>query len=131
VALGANDTQSVKALLDAESYRGPSLVIAYAHCIAHGIEMHHGLQQQKRAVSCGHWPLFRYDPRKRAEAGGPAFVFDSKPPAGPFAGYADGQTRYRLLREPGHDAMAAAIDADIRDRWQLYQSFAAGLQPPA
>ena len=129
VALGANDTQSVKALLDAESYRGPSLVIAYAHCIAHGIEMHHGLQQQRSAVSCGHWPLFRYDPRKRAQAGGPAFVFDSKPPAGPFASYSDGQTRYRLLREPGHDAMAAAIDADIRARWQLYQSVAAGLQP--
>jgi pyruvate-ferredoxin/flavodoxin oxidoreductase len=129
VALGANDTQTVKALLDAESYRGPSLVIAYAHCIAHGLEMCHGLQQQHLAVACGHWPLFRYDPRRRSEPGAHPFVFDSRPPARPFAEYADGETRYRLLHAPDAAAMAEAVDADIESRWRMYQAFAGAMEP--
>ena len=63
VAMGANDTQTVKAFLEAESYPGTSLIIAYSHCIAHGIDMSKGMNQQKLAVRSGHWPLYRYDPR--------------------------------------------------------------------
>ena len=87
VAWGANDTQTVRAFLEAESYHGPSLIIGYAHCIAHGIDVKNGLAQQGKAVASGHWPLFRFDPRlaardrlclrgdplSRAEADGPRY----------------------------------------------------------
>ena len=62
VALGAKDAQTVKAFIDAEAYPGPSLIIAYSHCIAHGIDMSKGMDQQYRAVASGYWPLIRYDP---------------------------------------------------------------------
>jgi len=79
VAFGANDTQTVRAFLEAESYPGPSLIIGYAHCIAHGIEVRDGLRQQANAVASGHWPLFRFDPRLAAEQPFP-LTLDSKPP---------------------------------------------------
>jgi pyruvate-ferredoxin/flavodoxin oxidoreductase len=125
VALGANDTQTVKALLEAESYAGPSLIIAYAHCIAHGIDIKDGLLQQSRAVASGHWPLFRYDPR----AAGSSFplTLDSKPPKIPFENYAYQETRYNVLKR--HDPEAAAVLAreaqqEIDRRWRLYEQLA-------
>jgi pyruvate-ferredoxin/flavodoxin oxidoreductase len=92
--------------------------------------MCHGLHQQQLAVACGHWPLFRYDPRRRSEPGGHPFVFDSRPPARPFAEYAEGETRYRLLHAPDAAAMAEAVDADIQSRWRMYQAFAGAMEPP-
>jgi pyruvate-ferredoxin/flavodoxin oxidoreductase len=126
VAFGANDTQTVRALLEAESYPGPSLVIGYAHCIAHGIEIKDGLGQQAKAVASGHWPLFRFDPR---QAAGHAFplTLDSKAPKIPFADYAYEETRYRVLRTMDPEAAAAlAVEAqhDIDARWGLYESLA-------
>ena len=78
VALGASDTQTVKAFLEAEAYDSPALIIAYAHCIAHGIDMAHGLDQQKAAVQSAYWPLFRYNP-EFAAGGKNAFQLDSRP----------------------------------------------------
>jgi pyruvate-ferredoxin/flavodoxin oxidoreductase len=123
VALGANDTQTVKAFLEAESYDGPSLIIAYAHCIAHGVDMSQGLQQQSRAVASGHWPLFRYDPRRAAQ-GAPPFVLDSKAPSLEFKEFAAAETRFRRLTDPDAAALTAAAQQDIADRWQVYQAFA-------
>ena len=123
VALGGNDTQTVRAFLEAESYPGPSLVIAYAHCIAHGIDVRTGLAQQTRAVTSGHWPLFRFDPRARTDSGFP-LVMDSRPPKIPFADYAAGQTRYGVLRSLDPAASARLWEDaqhDIDARWALYE----------
>ena len=124
VAFGANDTQTVRAFLEAESYPGPSLIIGYAHCIAHGIDVKDGLAQQAKAVASGHWPLFRFDPRRVGEQPFP-LMLDSKAPSIPFADYAYGETRYRALRTLNPDAaqrLGAAAQADIDARWALYQT---------
>jgi pyruvate-ferredoxin/flavodoxin oxidoreductase len=126
VAFGANDTQTVRAFLEAESYSGPSLVIGYAHCIAHGIDISHGLSQQRKAVASGHWPLFRFDPR-HADHGGFPLTLDSKGPAIPFTEYAYEETRYRSLKTIDPEAaVRLAIDAghDIEARWKLYEKLA-------
>jgi len=94
VALGANDTQLVKALIEAEKYDGPSLIIAYSHCIAHGINMKYGLKQQKLAVDSGYWPLFRFNP-DAAKRGENPFRLDSKAPKIPLEDYVYNETRYK------------------------------------
>src|SRR2546430_11724046 len=81
VAIGADNRQAIRALAEAESHRGPSLVIAYSQCIAHGIDMSKGMTHQREAVGCGYWPLYRFDPR-RAEAGEHPYVLASSPPKG-------------------------------------------------
>ncbi len=98
VAMGADPRQTLVALREAEAYDGPSLVIAYSHCIAHGIDMRDGLDQQHRAVDCGHWPLVRYDPAAR-DAGRNPFVLDSHRPRIPFVDYAYRELRYRMLSQ--------------------------------
>jgi pyruvate-ferredoxin/flavodoxin oxidoreductase len=126
VAFGANDTQTVRAFLEAEAYPGPSLIIGYAHCIAHGIELRDGLRQQARAVASGHWPLFRFDPRRAAEQAFP-LTLDSKPPKISFGDYAYEETRYRVLRSVDPErARLLAVEAqhDIDARWALYESLA-------
>ncbi|HEX2444840.1 MAG TPA: pyruvate:ferredoxin (flavodoxin) oxidoreductase [Vicinamibacterales bacterium] len=126
VALGANDTLTVKAILEAESYDGPSLVIAYAHCIAHGIEISKGLQQQARAVECGHWPLYRFDPRAAAEGRSP-LTLDSRPPKISFTDYAYEETRYRMLKAldaPTAERLAAEAQRDVSFRRKLYEQLA-------
>jgi pyruvate-ferredoxin/flavodoxin oxidoreductase len=131
VAMGANDNQTVKALVEAESYDGPSLVIAYAHCIAHGIEMSKGLQQQKRAVACGHWPLLRFDPRRAARGENP-LQLDSKAPSIPFEEYAYAETRYRSLKHLDPDAareLAQMAQQDVKLKWRLYERLAAAYAP--
>ena len=97
VAMGADPHQTLTALREAEAYDGPSLVIAYSHCIAHGIEMSKGLDQQYRAVASGHWPLVRYDPAVRASGGNP-FQLDSPRPRIPLEDYVYNELRYRMLR---------------------------------
>lgn len=128
IAMGANDTQTLKAFREAESYRGPSLIIAYSHCIAHGINMTKGLLQQKRAVESGHWPLYRFDPRL-AEAGQNPFQLDSAPPSLPLEEYYYSETRYSVLKQTDPATAARLIKEakhDIQNQWQALQDMAAG-----
>jgi len=97
VAFGANPSQTVKAFMEAEAYDGPSIIIAYSHCIAHGINMTTGVDQQKKAVGCGHFTLSRYNPDLVQEGKNP-LVLDSKAPKGTFSEYAYSENRYRSLK---------------------------------
>ena len=108
VAMGANDAQTVKAFLEAEAYDGPSLIIAYSHCIAHGIDMTKGLDQQKLAVDSGHWPLYRYNPRLEAQGKNP-LQLDSSAPKVPLKDYAYNETRYKMLTQSNPTAAEALI----------------------
>ncbi len=96
VAFGAKDTQTVRAFLEAESYDGPSIIIAYSHCIAHGYNLADGLEHQKMAVDSGAWPLYRFDPRRTAMGENP-LKLDSKAPKISFEEYALSETRFRML----------------------------------
>ncbi len=98
VAMGANENQLIKAFQEAESYDGPSIVIAYSHCIAHGIDMSKGLHQQKLATETGYWPVYRFDPRLKDEGKNP-LQLDSKPPKKPLRDYIYNEQRYRLLTQ--------------------------------
>ncbi len=125
-AIGANPNQTAKAFVEAESYDGPSLIIAYTHCIAHGINMSLGLEEQKRAVACGHWPLYRFDPRLTAEGKNP-LQLDSKPPTLDFAEYAYGENRYRSLKQIKPEVAAELMEkasADAARRYSLLQKLA-------
>ena len=127
VAMGANPNQTVKAFAEAGSYDGPSLIIAYSHCIAHGINMTAGLGEQKKAVNSGHWILFRYDPRL-AEQGKNPLQIDSKEPSIPFADYAYSENRYKVLTKikPEHAAdLIKLAQADVERQQKMYRSFAA------
>jgi pyruvate-ferredoxin/flavodoxin oxidoreductase len=126
VAFGANDTQTVRAFLEAEAYDGPSLIIAYAHCIAHGIDIKNGLVQQGRAVNSGHWPLYRFDPRL-AKNGGFPLMLDSKQPKISFADYAYQETRYKVLRsmdKAAAERLAGEAQQEVSARWKLYEQLA-------
>ncbi len=96
IAMGSNDGQTMKAFVEADAYNGPSLIIAYSHCIAHGYDLVHGLDQQKLAVTSGHWPLFRYNPTLAKDGKNP-FVLDSKAPSIPLEQYIYNETRYTML----------------------------------
>ncbi|MFL6110577.1 MAG: pyruvate:ferredoxin (flavodoxin) oxidoreductase, partial [Catenulispora sp.] len=113
-------------LREAEAYDGPSLVIAYSHCIAHGIDMRDGMGQQRRAVASGYWPLMRYDPVLRA-AGGNPFLLDSPRPRTPLSDYTERELRFRQLRgtDPEQAARLAALAQEAVDqRWQVYEEMA-------
>ena len=99
-----------KAFLEAEAYDGPSLIIAYSHCIAHGYDLRYGLEQQKKAVLSGHWPLFRFDPRAVTDAHS-GLTLDSKPPSLPLEEYLYNETRYRMLTQSRPDGSASAARA--------------------
>jgi pyruvate-ferredoxin/flavodoxin oxidoreductase len=126
VAMGADPQQTLRALREAEAYDGPSLVIAYSHCIAHGIEMRDGLDQQHRAVASGYWPLVRYDPVVRASGGNP-FLLDSARPRIPLADYTDRELRYRTLANT-HPAEAERLhglaEHAVALRWEVYEEMA-------
>jgi pyruvate-ferredoxin/flavodoxin oxidoreductase len=127
VAMGANDQQTLRAFLEAESYDGPSLIIAYSHCIAHGFDMARGLDQQKLAVQSGHWPIYRYDPRL-AEKGQNPLVIDSKEPSVPLSQYAYNETRYKMLTQMNEDRaeeLMREAQQEAKARWTLYQQMAA------
>ncbi len=126
VAMGANDAQTVKAFLEAESYDGPSIIIAYSHCIAHGINMTLGMQNQKAAVNCGYWPLYRYDPRLTSEGKNP-LVLDSKAPKIPLKEYAYNETRYKMLALSQPEEAKRLLELaqkDVVNRFQFYQQLA-------
>ncbi len=127
LAMGASDTQTVKAFIEAESYDGPSILIAYSHCIAHGIEMVNGLNQQKLAVESGYWPLYRFDPRRTEEGKNP-FQLDSKAPALALKEYIYTEGRYQMLVRSDPEAAAILLEAaqkDVKDRWATYERMAA------
>ncbi len=120
VAFGAKDSQTVKAFIEAESYPGPSLIIAYSHCIAHGYGLEEALDHQQLAVESGFWPLFRYDPRRREQGKAP-LVLDSRDPKRPFSDYAMREARFRMLFKTNPDNAEALLDAaqaDIEEHWK-------------
>jgi pyruvate-ferredoxin/flavodoxin oxidoreductase len=126
VALGADPQQTLRALREAEAYTGPALVIAYAHCIAHGYEMRDGLDQQYRAVASGHWPLIRYDPMARAGGGNP-FLLDSPRPRLRLADYRKRELRFQALANadpPEAERLLALAQAAADQRWQAYEELA-------
>jgi pyruvate-ferredoxin/flavodoxin oxidoreductase len=126
VALGASDTQTVKAFLEAEAYDGPALIIAYSHCIAHGYDLVHGLDQQKAAVQSAYWPLFRYNP-VLAGAGKNPFQLDSRPPSMPLEKYIYNEGRYTMLVHSAPEAAALLLteaQKDVNLRWKMYEHWA-------
>ena len=123
VAIGANDTQAIKAFIEAEAYKGPSLIIAYRHCIAHGYELFHGMDQQKKAVLSGYWPLMRYNPDLRKQGKNP-LQLDSGRPSIPLEDYINNETRYRMLGRSDSDAAKKLLELarqDILARWHFYE----------
>jgi len=127
VAMGSSDQQTLKALLEADAYNGPSLVIAYSHCIAHGIDMRKGLDQQKLAVNAGVWPLYRFNPALADEGKNP-LVLDSKDPSISVKEYAYNETRYRMLvqsDEARAELLMAEAEDDAKRRINMYKQLAA------
>ncbi|HEX6268964.1 MAG TPA: pyruvate:ferredoxin (flavodoxin) oxidoreductase [Anaerolineales bacterium] len=127
IAMGANDQQTLRAFLEAEAYDGPSLIIAYSTCIAHGFDMAKGLEQQKLAVQSGHWPMYRYDPRL-AKKGQNPLIIESKEPTIPISQYAYNETRYKMLTqmdEERAEQLMQEAQHDAKSRWTLYQQMAA------
>lgn len=126
VAFGANDSQTVKAFLEAEAFDGPSLIIAYSHCIAHGYDLIHGLEQQKAAVASGYFPLFRYDPRLAGE-GKAALQLDSKAPSISLDKFESAEGRFSMLQQQNPQAAAELLkraQADVLARWKMYEHLA-------
>jgi pyruvate-ferredoxin/flavodoxin oxidoreductase len=126
VAMGANPQQTLLAFREAEAYPGPSLILAYSHCIAHGIDMKLGMRQQDLAAATGYWPLFRYDPAMRAIGENP-FRLDSPRPTLKFRDYAYNEIRYRTLAQARPEEAAqllAAAQAAVDEKYRLYEEMA-------
>ena len=126
VAYGAKDVQTLKTFLEAESYDGPSLIICYSPCIAHGIDLSNNLRQQDLAVASGHWPLFRYDPRK-AEQGENPLHMDSKEPSIPYRDFVSTETRFSVLQRTHPDAAERFLriaQKQVKSRFFLYEQLA-------
>ena len=142
VAMGANPQQTLQAFREAEAYPGPSLILAYSHCIAHGIDMQFGMKQQDKAVASGYWPLFRYNPAMR-EVGANPFVLDSPRPTLPFREYSGNEMRYTSLAQTRPDNSRRLLDAAqaaILEKYRTYEEMAgwsasrfhpAGVERPA
>ena len=127
VAMGGSDTHTLKAFAEAEAHDGPSLIIAYSHCIAHGYDMSMGLEQQKKAVLSGYWPLMRYNPALRAEGKNP-FQLDSKAPSIPLKEYAYQEARYTMLVRSNPAAareLLTIAQDDVERQWRVYANRAA------
>ncbi len=126
VAMGANKNQFMKAIVEAESYPGSSLIIAYAPCINHGINMGMSQEEEKRAVECGYWPLYRYNPLLASEGKNP-FILDSKEPAGSVKDFLMGEVRYSSLTRTfpeNADRLFEAAEKDVKERYQIYKRMA-------
>jgi pyruvate-ferredoxin/flavodoxin oxidoreductase len=136
VALGANDAQTLKAFLEADAWPGPSLVIAYSTCIAHGIDMARSMARQRDAVRSGFWPLWRYHPGSDVHQR--PFQLDSRTPSLPLREFASGEARFAMLMRAdpaGAERLLALAQADADERWRYYTQLA-GLErtltdPPA
>ncbi len=126
IALGANPSQAIKSFHEAENYDGPAIIIAYSHCITHGIEMHRGMQQQKLAVNCGYWPLYRFNP-ERTKMGLNPLQLDYENPSIPFNEYIKNENRYRILMRDNPTMAEQLINAaqeDIARRLRIYKTLA-------
>jgi pyruvate-ferredoxin/flavodoxin oxidoreductase len=126
VAMGARDAQTVKAFLEAESYDGPSIIIAYSHCIAHGFDLAQGCEQQKLAVDSGHWPLYRFDPR-RIELGESPLQMDSAAPKVALGSYVRNETRYRMVEQADPERfkhLLAAAQREVNNRFEAHINLA-------
>jgi pyruvate-ferredoxin/flavodoxin oxidoreductase len=127
VAFGMNDMHTVRAFLEAEAYYGPSLIIAYSHCIAHGYDLKHGLEQQKAAVQSGHWPLMRYNPDLVKQGKNP-LILDSKAPSLTLDKFENNETRFTMLTHSDPEAAKRLLEtaqAEVTARWRLYEHWAA------
>jgi pyruvate-ferredoxin/flavodoxin oxidoreductase len=123
VALGANPQQTLRAFLEAERYPGPSLIMAYSHCIAHGIDMSTAMHHQADAVKAGYWPLYRYDPRHARRDDHP-MQLDSRRPSQPFRAWAMKEARFAMLTRSDPQRAEHLFDLaqrDIDERWHLYE----------
>ena len=126
VAMGANDTHTIKAFIEAEAHEGPSMIIAYGQCIAHGIDMAKGMHQQKLAVDSGYWPLYRYNPKLSDEHKNP-FQLDSHDPKIPLEEYIYTEGRYRMLQESDPAVAKFLLERaqkSVQHRWQQYKQMA-------
>ena len=124
IALGANDGQSVKAIIEAEAYDGPSLILAYSHCIAHGINMTEAMSNQKAAVTSGHWPLFRFNPDLEAKGENP-FLLDSKAPTISFEDFAYKENRFKMLAKAKPERAKMLLELaqqDVDTKWKKYEA---------
>ncbi len=127
VAMGASDAHTLNVFREAEAFDGPSLILAYSHCVAHGYDMAHGMEQQKLAVQTGYWPLMRYNPALTREGKNP-FILDSKAPTAPLKQYVYNESRYTMLVQSRPEAARELLklaEQDVRDRWHLYETLAA------
>jgi pyruvate-ferredoxin/flavodoxin oxidoreductase len=127
VAMGGHDTQTVQAFEEADAFNGPSLIIAFSPCIAHGYDLKQGLEHQRLAVRSGYWPLFRYNPTLLQEGRSP-LTLDSRPPTTPLADYLASEGRFDRLthqQSPSDEALLHAAEADVAQRWALYEQLAA------
>ncbi len=127
VAMGANDAQVIKAFQEAEAFNGPSLIIAYSHCISHGYNLIHGLEQQKLAVQSGYWPLLRYNPDLTKEGKNP-FQLDSKAPSIPLEEYVYNENRYKMLTRTNPEVAKKLLkqaQEEVLRRWKMYEYLAA------
>jgi pyruvate-ferredoxin/flavodoxin oxidoreductase len=126
VAMGSNDLQTLKAFLEAEAYDGPSIIIAYSHCIAHGINMAKGMEAQKLAVDSGHWPLFRFNPENVKEGKNP-LKLDSKAPKIKLEDYLYNETRYKMLTKSHPEEakkLLALAQEEVLKKWKFYEQMA-------
>ncbi|WP_163337945.1 pyruvate:ferredoxin (flavodoxin) oxidoreductase [Desulfopila sp. IMCC35008] len=131
IAMGANPGQAAKAIAEAEAYDGPSLIIAYSHCINHGINMANGLEQQKKAVSCGHWPLYRFNPELEDQGKNPLTI-DSKEPTMKFSDYILSENRYKALKRINPDeaeGLIAQAEKDAVKSWKFLKGRRDALEP--
>ena len=119
VSMGADKNQLIKALTEAESYDGPSLVVAYSPCIAHGVNMSESIEEEKRAVESGHWTLFRYDPRRKAEGENP-FILDSKAPTLPLKDFFMRENRFASLFRSNPERANALLEKAEKENAELF-----------
>ena len=126
IAMGANPQQTLLAMREAEAYPGPSLILAYSHCIAHGINMQNGLKQQDLATASGYWPLIRYNPVLRQADKNP-FVLDSPRPRKSFKDYAYNELRYKMLQRTNPaeaDRLLKLAQQIVNQKWEIYEQMA-------
>ena len=116
--MGANMQQLIRAFTEAQAYNGPSLIIAYSPCISHGMNMQKSIEEEKRAVDCGYWPLYRYNPETKS------FTLDSKEPNGQFREFLMGENRFKALKKAQPniaDALFEQAEKDCLERFALYK----------
>ncbi len=121
ISFGANPSQAIKAMIEAESYNGPSLIIAYSTCIAHGIDMSKSVERQKLAVSSGYWPLYRYNPLLEKEGKNP-MQLDCKDPSTSLGEFEFAENRYRALKQMNPavaDQLLKEAEQDVKRRWNI------------